>query len=60
MKQTGKLEHIGTKADLNSVLVSLAQLVWRIHNICKIRKSNLDHQKKIWTPSNWVFHLEQQ
>jgi len=28
------------------VLVSLAQLVWTMHNICKVRGSNPGHQKK--------------
>jgi len=28
------------------VLVSLAQLVWTMHKICKVRGSNSGHQKK--------------
>jgi hypothetical protein len=28
------------------VLMSLAQLVWTMHNICKVRGSNPDHHKK--------------
>jgi len=28
------------------VLVSLAQLVWTMHNICKVRGSNPDHHQK--------------
>ena len=27
---------------------SLTQLVWTMHNICKVRGSNLDHHKKRW------------
>ena len=30
-----------------NVLVSLAQLVWTMHNICKVRGSNPGHHKKI-------------
>ena len=28
------------------VLVSLSELVWTMHNICKVWSSNLDHKKK--------------
>ena len=28
------------------VLANLVQLVWTMHNICKVRGSNPDHQKK--------------
>ena len=31
---------------LNDVFVSLTQLIWTIHNICKVRGSNPDHQNK--------------
>jgi hypothetical protein len=27
--------------------VSIAQLVWTMHNICMVRGSNLDHHQKI-------------
>ena len=29
-----------------TVFVSLAQLVWTMHNICKVYGSNPDHKKK--------------
>jgi len=32
------------------VLVSLAQLVWTMHKICKVRGSNLGHHKKKKNP----------
>ena len=28
------------------VIASLSQLIWTMHNICKIRGSNLRHKKK--------------
>ena len=35
-----------------TVLVSLAQLVRTMHNICKVWGSNLDHHKKKYNPKN--------
>jgi hypothetical protein len=32
--------------DFIFVLVSIAQLVWTMHNICKVRGSNLGHHQK--------------
>ena len=28
------------------VLVNLTQLVWTMHNVCKVQGSNPDHQQK--------------
>jgi hypothetical protein len=37
---------VGYKSKVTPVLVSLAQLVWTVHNICKVRGSNPGHHQK--------------
>ena len=38
-----------------SVLVSITQLVWTMHNICKVRGSNPDHHQKKYGPSKLYY-----